>query len=79
MLSERRLARSQLANSSRRAKSTPTAENLAALADAKRRYAESALAEHIARVVDAAPPLTAEQRERLAKLLRPMPSGRDAA
>lgn len=32
---------------------------------------EQRLAEHIERVVNEAPPLTAEQRERLAALLRP--------
>ncbi|GAA4250916.1 hypothetical protein GCM10022255_041490 [Dactylosporangium darangshiense] len=34
---------------------------------------EDALAEHARRVVDRAPPLTQEQRARLAALLRPLP------
>lgn len=38
--------------------------------DAKRRMREGLLAEHIARVVNEAPPLTQEQRDRLAVLLR---------
>jgi hypothetical protein len=33
------------------------------------------LAEHVRRVVDAAPPLTADQRARLAALLRPVQDG----
>ncbi|GMA40197.1 hypothetical protein [Mobilicoccus caccae] len=39
--------------------------------DTRRRHKESALADHIRAVVDAAPPLTDEQRERLVVLLRP--------
>lgn len=39
------------------------------LVDARRDLACANLAEHIARIVDAAPPLTAEQRDRLALLL----------
>jgi hypothetical protein len=35
-----------------------------------RKLKEERLAEHIARIVDDAPPLTAEQRDRLALLLR---------
>jgi len=38
---------------------------------AERDLAAAKLAAHIARVVDAAPPLTPEQRDRLAALLRP--------
>ncbi len=45
-----------------------------------RDYRTAKLAEYIKRTVDAAPPLTAEQRDRLAALLRPMGGGpRDAA
>lgn len=40
------------------------------LINARRALATEGLAEHIARVVAAAPPLTAEQRDRLAVLLR---------
>lgn len=32
------------------------------------------LAEHVRRIVAAAPPLTAEQRDRIAALLRPVPT-----
>ncbi|GAB47198.1 phiRv1 phage protein [Mobilicoccus pelagius] len=39
--------------------------------DTRRRHKESALADHIKAVVDTAPPLTDEQRERLVVLLRP--------
>jgi len=51
---------------------TPTDPDLIA---AKRDLRAERLAEHIARVVADAPPLTAEQRDRLALLLR----GGDAA
>lgn len=40
------------------------------LVDARRNLKVERLAVYIARVVDAAPPLTAEQRDRLALLLR---------
>lgn len=43
----------------------PNSEDLA------RDYAAAKLADYIKHVVDAAPPLTDEQRERLALLLRP--------
>lgn len=43
----------------------------ARLEEARVDLAAARLAEHIRRVVDAAPPLTPEQRERLALLLRP--------
>lgn len=46
--------------------------------DAKRDLAAAQLADHIARVVDAAPPLTDEQRDRLALLLRPTEGRRSA-
>ena len=41
------------------------------LIEARRDLHAARLAEHITRVVDAAPPLTDEQRDRLAVLLRP--------
>lgn len=45
-----------------------------------REYAAEKLAEYISRTVDAAPPLTAEQRQRLTSLLLPIPAGsHDAA
>lgn len=40
------------------------------LLDARRTLRTTRLAEHIARVVDEAPPLTPEQRDRLAVILR---------
>lgn len=40
------------------------------LLDARRRLRAACLAEHITRAVDAAPPLTSEQRDQLARLLR---------
>lgn len=40
------------------------------LLDARRCLRAEALADHIKRTVDAAPPLTVEQRDRLALLLR---------
>lgn len=40
------------------------------LLDARRDLRATRLAEHIARVVDEAPPLTPEQRDRLAVILR---------
>jgi hypothetical protein len=39
---------------------------------ARRELAEAKIADYIRRVVDAAPPLTDEQRTRLAELLRPV-------
>lgn len=44
------------------------------LVDAKRDLKAARLADHIKRTVDAAPPLTDEQRARLAHLLRPIPT-----
>jgi len=40
------------------------------LIDARRSLAAETLAEHVARVVATAPPLTAEQRDRIAAILR---------
>ncbi len=42
-----------------------------AIADATRDLAAERLAEHVRRVVDAFPPLTPEQRDRIVVLLRP--------
>lgn len=44
------------------------------LVDARRNLKAERLADYISRTVDAAPPLTAEQRDRLAALLRPIAS-----
>lgn len=43
--------------------------------EARRDYRAAQLAEYIQRTVDAAPPLTAEQRARLARILAPTVSG----
>lgn len=48
------------------------------LVGARRDLEVEMLAEHVARVVAAAPPLTSEQRQRIAALLRPTAVG-DAA
>ena len=45
------------------------------LEEARRDLAEANLEAHIRKVVDAAPPLTAAQRERLALLLHPAAPG----
>lgn len=47
--------------------------------EAAREMRAASLEDHIRDVVDQAPPLTAEQRSRLATLLRPSDSGRDAS
>jgi hypothetical protein len=57
--------RSQIANAKRR---DPQADVSGLRAQLKAERLE----DYIARVVDAAPPLTAEQRDRLALLLRPV-------
>lgn len=44
------------------------------LLNARRNLRTERLAEHIARVVAEAPPLTPDQRDRLATLLRPAPT-----
>lgn len=44
-------------------------------AQARRDHAAATLESHISRIVGAAPPLTAEQRDRLAALLRPSAVG----
>ena len=48
------------------------------LLDARRNLRAARLEDYIRRTVDAAPPLTSEQRDRLAALLGPIPAG-DAA
>ena len=47
----------------------------AELVSARRDLAAANLAAYIARVVDAAPPLSPEQRDRIASLLRPTAGG----
>ena len=63
-------ARSRLANT---VKADPT--NVDAIADARRELKAARLADYITRVVDESPPLTGEQRNRLALLLRGTPNG----
>ncbi|KHL19580.1 UNVERIFIED_CONTAM: hypothetical protein LK11_00775 [Mumia flava] len=46
--------------------------------EARRNHAAAKLEDYIRRTVDAAPPLTEAQRDRLAALLRPTASGGDA-
>jgi len=50
-----------------------------AIADATRDLAAERLAEHVRRVVDAFPPLTPEQRDRIAALLRDAPANGDGS
>ena len=45
------------------------------MAAARRGLAEAKIADYIERVLDAAPPLTDEQRTRLAELLKPVRQG----
>lgn len=62
------LARSRVATTTQRhGRGRATAEQIT---EAKQALCEALLARHIRQVADAAPPLTAEQRDRLATLLR---------
>lgn len=49
------------------------------LPDARRELRAAELEEHVRRIIDAAPPLTSEQRDRIAALLRPVASEGRAA
>ena len=62
---ERLKARSRLARASQQAASNPEA-----VEDARRTYNYASVADYIRTIVDAAPPLTAAQRDKLALLLR---------
>lgn len=67
----RRQARARLASASAKAARSPedpTAQQ--AVDEARRAYRALALEDYIRRTVDAAPPLTDDQRERLATILR---------
>jgi len=66
------LRRSRLAIAHRR-------HDAVAVVDAQRDLAAANIAAFVERTVAAAPPLTAEQRDRLALLLRPTASSGDAA
>lgn len=71
MLDQRRKARATLASAAAKASRNPTSTDLAEAVDnARRDYYATALDEHIRSVVAKAPPLTVEQRDRLAVLLR---------
>ncbi len=63
-------ARSRVALEAKAAKNNPEPSSHARLSDARRDLAEAKLAAYIQRVVDRAPPLSPEQRDRLAVLLR---------
>ncbi len=67
------MQRAKIARVARRAKKDPTA--LPELERLRAEHAAQRIAEFIEAVVDAAPPLTAAQRDRLATLLRPIPGG----
>lgn len=71
---DRRIARANLGSAEAEARRNPSPERRERVATLRRDYRALALEEHIAEVVAAAPPLTPEQRERLAALLRPIPS-----
>jgi hypothetical protein len=75
LASELRQKRAVLASRAAAAKRRPLhPESHEAVEQARIEYRVASLADHIRRVVDAAPPLTAEQRDRLAVLLRGGPS-----
>lgn len=74
LTAERLQSRAQLAPSAARAKRRPDDPDAAqALAEARRRDRFVAASDYIQRVVDEAPPLPAEERDRLAQLLRGTP------
>ena len=71
MRQERRTARANLASAEAAARRHPGDPAARARVDQLRaEYRALALEDHIRKVVDAAPPLTAAQRDRLALLLR---------
>jgi hypothetical protein len=77
MRPERRIARAALAVAEREAKKNPDSPAAVQLVDERRRdYRMTAAVDYIRELVDRAPVLTVEQRDRLAILLR---SGGDAA
>ena len=70
--SDRRRARGRLASLAAKAAKNPQDPSAAAaVVEMRRDYRAIALEEHIRKVVDAAPPLTDDQRARLAALLAP--------
>jgi hypothetical protein len=75
-----RRARAHLASAEAALRRNPHDPKLRAQVDERRRaYRTEALAEHIQGVVDAAPPLSQAQRDRLALLLRPAPTDTEGA
>ena len=73
MLSEQSLkSRARMASAAARAARRPNdSDALTAARDARRDYFAVALEDHVRRTVDAAPPLTEDQRERIVALLNP--------
>jgi hypothetical protein len=67
---ERLKARSRLARKAQLAASNPDPIAAEAVVEARRAYNFVTAADYIRRVVDEAPPLTPDQRDRLAVLLR---------
>lgn len=64
-------ARAQLASTASKAARRPDdAETAQAVEEARRNYRFVAASDYVRRLVDAAPPLTVDQRDRLAVLLR---------
>lgn len=67
-------ARSRLARAAQLAGSQPNAEAAAIVEDARRNYKFVTVEDYIRRTVDAAPPLTTDQKDRLAQLLHAAPA-----
>ena len=68
---QRRKTRAELATATARAKRQPhDADAVAAVEELRSRYRAVAAEDYIRELVDGAPPLTAEQRDRLTVLLR---------
>jgi len=81
-LSEASLARrrAELARAERQKHLNPgDPERVERASQLRRDYAAEKLAEYVARIVDAAPPLTPAQRDRIAALLRSGAAGGDVA
>lgn len=73
----RRKARAALASAAARASRHPEDPAAAeAVVELRRKYHAVTLEEHVRRVVDGFPPLSAEQRDQIAGLLRSAPAGR---
>ena len=70
MLKEQRVARARLGVASRTARRTGDPDDIARRDQLDAEYRTVALAEHVRQVVAKAPPLSPEQRERIAALLR---------